>query len=195
MENNRLDHDVIIELIDQNSRVLDLGCGDGTLLHKLIERKGCKVTGVEIDEHAIYECVAKGVSVSHADIDTGLSDFSDKRFDYVILNESLQEVLKPKQVILEALRVGKKIIVGIPNFCNASARTQIFFKGRVPVTPQLPHQWYDTPNLRFLSLKDFHKFCKDNSVKILKEVGITGNKRVCFWPNLFAHIGIYLLEK
>ncbi|HLF18442.1 MAG TPA: methionine biosynthesis protein MetW [Candidatus Omnitrophota bacterium] len=195
MENNRLDHDIIIELIERNSKVLDLGCGDGTLLHKLIERKGCKVTGVEIDERAIYECVAKGVSVSHADIDTGLSDFSDKRFDYVILNESLQEVLQPKQVILEALRVGRKIIVGIPNFCNATARYQIFFQGRVPVTPELPHEWYDTPNLRFLSLKDFRKFCKDNSIKVHKEVGLSGNKRVCLWPNLFAHIGIYLLEK
>jgi methionine biosynthesis protein MetW len=191
----RYDHKVIFELIEPRSRVLDLGCGDGSLLAHLIQAKECRGTGIEINEAAIYECVAKGLSVSHANINTGLTDFSDKRFDYVILNESLQEILHPKSVILEALRVGRKVIIGIPNFCNASARTQIFFKGRVPVTSQLPHQWYDTPNLRFLSLKDFRNFCGEYKIKILKEVGITDNKPIRFWPNLFAHIGIYLIEK
>jgi len=189
-----LDHRVIVQLVEPNSRVLDLGCGDGSLLALLIKERNCRGTGIEIDEAKIYECVAKGLSVSHANIDSGLTDFSDKRFDYVILNESLQEILNPKSVILEALRVGRKVIIGIPNFCNASARFQIFFKGRVPVTAELPHQWYDTPNLRFLSLKDFHKFCKEFNIKIHKEIGINGNKQISFWPNLFAHIGIYLIE-
>jgi len=193
--NTRLDHRVIVHMIEPNSRVLDLGCGDGTLLSLLIKQKSCRGTGIEINESKIYECVEKGLSVSHANIDTGLTDFSDKRFDYVILNESLQEILNPKSVILDALRVGRKVIIGIPNFCNASARFQIFFKGRVPITAELPHQWYDTPNLRFLSLKDFRSFCLEFKIKILNEVAIANNKPVKFWPNLFAHTGIYLIEK
>jgi len=191
----RFDHKVIIDLIKPGSRVLDLGCGDGTLLSHLIQQKHCHGTGIEIDEKAIYECVAHGLTVSHGNIDTGLADYSSKRFDYVILNESLQQVLNPRHVILEALRVGKKVIVGIPNFCHSRARLQIFFQGRVPITKELPYQWYDTPNLRFLSLKDFRYFCKGNAIKILKEIGIVGNQKVLLRPNLFANMGIYLLEK
>ena len=194
-EENRFDHKVIIDLVDSGSKVLDLGCGDGTLLSLLIEQKNCHGTGIEIDEKAIYQCVAHGLTVSHGDIDSGLADFSDKRFDYVILHSSLQQVLNPRNVILESLRVGKKVIVGIPNFCHSRARFQIFFRGKVPVTKELPYQWYDTPNLRFLSLKDFRYFCRDNQIKILKEIGIIGNHKVLFRPNLFSNLGIYLLEK
>ena len=191
----RLDYQIILELIDKNTRVLDLGCGDGTLLNFLIKNKGCRGAGIEIDEKAIYECMAKGVTVSHGDIDSGLADYSDKRFDYVILNESLQQVLYPKKVILEALRVGKKAIVGIPNFCHSQARFQIFFRGRVPVTKELPYEWYNTPNLRFLSLKDFRDFCHEKDIRIIKEIAIANGKRVTFAPNLLANVGIYLLEK
>ena len=194
-DNPHFDHQVIVELVEPNSKVLDLGCGDGTLLSLLIDKKNCHGTGIEIDEKAIYKCVAGGLTVSHGDIDSGLADFSNKRFDYVILNESLQQVLNPRRVILESLRVGKKVIVGIPNFCHSRARFQLFFQGRVPVTKELPHQWYDTPNLRFLSLKDFRYFCKDNGINILNEVGIVGNRKVLFRPNLFSNVGIYLLEK
>lgn len=190
-----LEYQTIIDLITPKSKVLDLGCGDGTLLSLLITKKDCHGSGIEIDEKAIYKCIAKGLTVSHGDIDSGLMDYSNKRFDYVILNESLQQVLNPKKVILESFRVGKKVVVGIPNFCNLRARLQIFFRGRVPVTPELPYQWYDTPNLRFLSLKDFRKFCKINGIKILKEVGIANNKHVPFRPNVFANTAIYLLEK
>jgi methionine biosynthesis protein MetW len=191
----RIDHQVILSMVRPRSKVLDLGCGDGTLLSLLIKQKECTGTGIEISEEAIYKCVAKDLSVSHGDIDSSLSDYSTKRFDYVILCESLQQVLSPKNVILEALRIGKKVIVGIPNFCHFKARVQIFFQGRVPVTKDLPYQWYDTPNLRFLSLKDFRYFCRRNGITILEEQGLGEDKIQRLRPNLFANTGLFLLEK
>ena len=114
-------------MIQPNSRVLDLGCGGGELLSLLIKHKNCRATGIEINEKEIYKCVERGVTVSHGDVDSGLADYSDQRFDYVILNESLQEILNPEKVITEALRVGKKVIVGIPNFCNIVGRCRFSF--------------------------------------------------------------------
>ncbi len=191
----RLDHALILKMVEPRSKVLDLGCGDGTLLAELIHRKSCMGTGIEIDEEAIYKCMAKGLTVSHGDIDSGLADYSDRRFDYVILNESVQQVLHPQKVILESLRVGKNIIVGIPNFCHISARVQIFLRGRVPVTKELPFEWYNTPNLRFLGLKDFRSFCEVNNIQILQQRGLSANKEVKHFPNLFAKIGLFLLKK
>lgn len=191
----RPDHRIIMEMVAEGSRVLDLGCGGGELLSLLKVKKNCRVTGIEIDEKAIFKCLERGVTVSQGDIDSGLSDYSDKRFDYVILNESLQEVLNPERVILEACRVGKQVIVGIPNFCNISARFQIFFQGRVPVTKWLPYTWYDTPNIRFLSLKDFRNFCKDKKIAIFKERALNQNKEIFVRTNVFAYVGIFLLEK
>ncbi len=191
----RIDHKVILDMVTPHSRVLDLGCGDGTLLSLLIEHKKCTGSGIEISEEAIYKCVAKGLSVSHGDIDSSLSDYSSKRFDFVILCESVQQVLNPKTVILESLRIGKKVIVGIPNFCHWKARLQIFFQGRVPVTAELPYEWYDTPNLRFLSLKDFRYFCKNNAITIVTEKGLGKGHVESLRPNLLANNGLFLLEK
>ena len=191
----RNDYKIILNLINKNSKILDLGCGNGALLSLLINERSCNGSGVEIDENEIYKCVEKGITVSHSDIDTILCDYSDKRFDYVILNESLQQVLNPRKVILESLRVGKKVIVGIPNFCHWKGRLQIFFRGRVPVTKELPDQWYDTPNLRFLSLKDFRYFCHNNKITILNEIGLCKDGFSLFKNNLFATMGLFLLEK
>jgi len=191
----RLDHRVIVDFIDPKARVLDLGCGDGSLLAMLINGKNCQGTGIEIDEKEIFQCIAKGLTVSQGDINTSLSAYSDKRFDYVILNESLQQVLEPMKTIIAALRVGKKVVVGIPNFCHWSARAQMFFRGRVPVTKELPYQWYNTPNLRFFSLKDFQDSCKDNQIKILASRFIDYKHEITYLPNLFARIGIYVLQK
>lgn len=194
-EQIRQDYQCILSMVEPHSHVLDLGCGDGELLSLLINKRNCRATGIEIDEKSIYECVKKGVTVSHGDVDTGLSDYSDKRFDYVILNESLQEILHPEKVILEALRVGKKVIVGIPNFCNLSARLQIFFLGRVPVTKGLPYTWYNTPNLRFLSIKDFRDFCHERSITIDTERSIGEYGEVSFLRNLFAYTAIFQISK
>jgi len=191
----RIDHKYILEMIKPNSRVLDLGCGDGELLSLIMKQKNCRAAGIEIDEKAIYKCVERGVSVSHGDIDSGLADYSDKRFDYVILNESLQEVLDPEKVIAEALRVGRQAIVGIPNFCNLNARLQIFFLGRVPVTKSLPYKWYNTPNLRFLSIKDFRDFCAERSIIIERECAIADQKEITFARNLLSDIAVFLIHR
>ncbi len=191
----RIDHKIIIDLVAPNTKVLDLGCGDGELLSLLIDKKNVKGTGIEIDEKAIYKCMERGLTISHGDIDSELVDYATKKFDYVILNESLQQVLNPEKVILESLRVGQKVIVGIPNFCHISARFQLFFQGRVPITKELPFEWYDTPNLRFLSLKDFRRFCTAKGIAVLKAKGITLIGESNLMPNLFARTGIYLLQK
>jgi len=195
METLRPDHKLILEMIEPDSHVLDLGCGDGELLSLLMKHKHCRATGIEIDEKAIYKCIEHGVTVSHGDIDSGLEDYGDQRFDYVILNESLQEVLNPEKVIREALRVGKKVIVGIPNFCHISARLQIFFLGKVPVTKGLPYKWYNTPNLRFLSIKDFRQFCAERGIIVERERAIGASREVFFARNLFAYAAIFLLRK
>ncbi|MCX8023319.1 MAG: methionine biosynthesis protein MetW [Syntrophorhabdaceae bacterium] len=188
-----LDHRIIMEFIDDGSTVLDLGCGTGELLCLLAEEKDVKGQGIEIDDKAIFECVAKGLNVFHDDIDTGLPEYGDKSFDYVVLNQSLQQVKKPDHVLREAIRVGRKVIVGIPNFAYIKARLQIGFLGRVPVTPSLPYQWYDTPNLHFLSLLDFIEYCHKKGFVIEKSRYIGKKREVHILPNLFALTGVFLL--
>jgi len=191
----RLDYEIITEFIEPKSRVLDLGCGDGELLKLLIDHKSCKGIGIEINEHLIYQCIEKGLTVSHTDINEELSHYADQKFDYVTLNESLQQVIDAEKTLEEALRVGKHVIVGVPNFCFWKARLQIFFRGRVPKTKCLPYEWYNTPNVRFFSLKDFCIFCRKKGIKIEKSAAIGLTKRVNFLPNMFANAGIFLLKK
>jgi methionine biosynthesis protein MetW len=189
----RLDYKIIYQIIEPQARVLDLGCGDGELLQKLITGKNVKAQGIELSEEAIYKCVEKGISVFHSDIDSGLKGYPDKSMDYVILNQSMQEVKNVVFVIKEALRVGKKAIVGFPNFAYFPARGRIFFKGKVPITKSLPYRWYNTPNLHFLSLTDFIDFCHDNAITILQKhyLGRAGEVRIL--PNVFALNGIFLI--
>ncbi len=191
----RPDHAIIMDFIKEGSRILDLGCGDGGLLELLIKRKNCHGVGIEINERLIYRCIEKGLTVSHADIDTELSHYADQKFDYVILNESLQQVLDAEKTIAEALRVGKHVIVGVPNFCFWKARVQIFFRGRVPKTKCLPYEWYNTPNVRFFSLKDFRIFCRKKDIMIKRAIALGLTKRVPFFPNMFASAGIFLLQR
>ena len=191
--NGKLEHKVISGWISSGASVLDLGCGDGELLELLIREKQVRAQGIELNDQAIQKCVAGGLSVFQEDIDTGLSEYGDKSFDYVILNQTFQQVKKPDFVLKEALRVGNKTIVGFPNFVNASARFQIFFKGRVPVTKSLPYEWYDTPNLHFLGILDFKEYCKKRGIKVKDSAFIRKNRRVKLFANLFAELGLFLL--
>jgi len=190
----KLEHRVILDWIEPHSSVLDLGCGDGNLLSILIQEKQVHAQGIEIDEQAIHKCVAKGLSVFQQDIDTGLSEYGGMLFDYVILSQSLQQVKNPDFVLKEALRVSKKVIVSFPNFAHYFSRFQIFFGGKVPVTRALPYEWYDTPNLHFLSISDFIEYCKKRNIKIEDSVFIRKNRRVKIFPNLFAEIGVFLIS-
>jgi methionine biosynthesis protein MetW len=192
---NRIEHGVFADWVSDGASVLDLGCGDGELLAFLILAKHIRAQGIELNEQAILRCVAKGLGVFQQDIDTGLSDYADKSFDYVVLNQTLQQVKKPDFALKEALRVGKKAIVGIPNFAHWRARARIFFKGRVPVTAALPFQWYDTPNLHFLSINDFRDYCVNKNIKIEGSFFKTGNKQVKFLPNLFGEYGFFLITE
>jgi methionine biosynthesis protein MetW len=191
----RLDYRVIADWIRPDASVLDLGCGDGELLSILVKEKRVRANGIEIDEQAIYKCVEKGLSVFHEDIEEGLSGYPDESFDYVIMNGSLQQVKKPDTVFKEALRVGKKLIVGFPNFSHYFSRLQILFSGKVPVTPSLPYQWYDTPNLHFLSISDFRDYCKLRNLKIEASAFLSKERRVGLLPNILAEQGLFLLSK
>ena len=134
----------------------------------LVKNKGVKAQGIEIDDEAILHCVALGLNVFHDDIDRGLSEYSDQAFDYVILNQTFQQVKKPDEVLQESLRVGRKVIIGFPNFASLSTRYHLGIRGRTPVTPSLPYQWHDTPNLHFLSILDFIDYCEQWEMQIEK---------------------------
>jgi methionine biosynthesis protein MetW len=191
---DRLDHKIIASLVEPESKVLDLGCGEGVLLDYLVKARGIDGYGIEISEGAIYKCVARGLSVSQEDIDSGLKHYPDRFFDYVIFNQTMQQVHKPRHAILRALRIGRKVIVGFPNFCHFRARVQISLLGRVPITASLPFTWYDTPNLHFLSLRDFIRFCRAEGIKIERRIYLARRSTAKLLPNLLAYNGIFVLS-
>ena len=192
-ETIKIEHKIILGWVREGASVLDLGCGDGDLLGLLIAKKQVRAQGVELSEDAIHRCVALGLSVFQQDIDTGLSEYADKSFDYVILNQTLQQVRKPDFALREALRVGKEVIVGFPNFVHISARLQIL-KGKVPVTKALPFEWYDTPNLHFLGISDFKEYCKKRKIQVEKSSALTKKGKAKLFPNLLGEIGLFLLK-
>jgi methionine biosynthesis protein MetW len=192
---SRLDHRIITGWVSEGASVLELGCGGGELLQMLGRQKHAAVSGIEIDENYIFSCVARGLSVAHQDIDDGLSEYADRAFDYVIINQCLQELRKPHVALSEAVRVGHKVIVGFPNFAHYNARIQLALLGRAPVTPALPYQWYDTPNLHFLSIRDFTLYCGKNGLSMERRAFLHKKGLVRFWPNLLAGSALFQISR
>ena len=179
------DYTSITDLIEEGSKVLDLGCGDGELLRTLIQQKQVRGRGVDINEENIITCINKGLSVFQLNIDEGLVDYQDNSFDYVILNQTIQEVAKPEKVIEEMLRVGRKVIVSFPNFGNLRLLLHMLFRGKMPKNDLLPFEWYDTPNIHFLTVKDFLEFCKKHGISIIREIYLKGDSvQVPQWFNV-----------
>ncbi len=193
--NIRLDHRIIFRIIETGSSVLDLGCGRGELLSLLVKEKKVRAHGIELREKAIYECVEKGLSVFHGDIEGGLGEYPDNSFDYVVLNQSMQETRKIDFVLNESLRVGRKVIVGFPNFAYVRSRFNLFFRGRAPVTPSLPYSWYESPNVHFLSIKDFRSYCGEKGVNIIKTYYLGRNNIIKCFPNLLALNAIFVISR
>lgn len=195
------EHKIIIDLVEEGSRVMDLGCGNGDLLKALKDAKGVRAEGIDLSEECIQACVAKGLfNVHHGDLDEGLADYADKSVDYVILTNTIQVLHRPLFLIKEMARVGKKCIISFPNFGHWSIRFQLMFKGRMPKSKRLPYEWYDTPNIHLTTIADFHDFCKVANLRILKEIALrtTGNgdsRIVKILPNLLADTAIFLVEE
>ena len=195
-----LNYKVVCDLIEKNSRVLDLGCGKGELLELLKKEKQVKGFGVEINQDSLLEALVKGLSVIQGDIDKGLDEFQDNTYDYAILNQTLQSTKYPEMIIDEMLRVAKKGIVSFPNFAYWRVRFYLFFKGKMPKSKQLPYEWYDTPNIHLLTICDFFEFCKKRNIKIEKSVYLTRNKsRSGFLikniANFFSQEVVFIISK
>jgi homoserine O-acetyltransferase len=193
----RVDYDLIESLIEPNSTVLDVGCGDGQLLADLIRDKDIRGKGVELRQEFVLDCVCRGLPTIQQDIEEGLSYFTDKSFDYVILSQTLQTLRDPERVFSEVLRVGKKVIVSFPNFAHWRCRVQLLLKGKAPVTRPLPFSWHDSPNIHIVSLKDFDEFCAKLGAKVEKRVPLIRARRavVRIAPNLFAEQAIYVTSR
>jgi methionine biosynthesis protein MetW len=192
---SRIDLEIVAELVEPGSRVLDLGCGDGMLLDLLIQRKKVIGRGVEIDDAGVRACIGKGLSVHHSDLDEGLGDYPDQSFDYVILSQTLQTVYLPLLVMQEMLRVGKAGIVSFPNFGYWKVRSQLFARGRMPRTDYLPYEWYDTPNIHLLTVRDFEGFCRKHSFVVERAIYLCDGHRVSALPNVRAKEAIFLVRK
>ncbi|HEO71786.1 MAG TPA: methionine biosynthesis protein MetW, partial [Candidatus Hydrogenedentes bacterium] len=193
-QGRRIDHDLIVGLVAEHSRVLDLGCGDGALLCRLRAQRRIEGLGIERDSDMILACAQRGIAVRQADLDAGLGAFADKSFDYVALSMTLQSVHDPDLLLREMLRVGRRCIVSIPNFGHWSVRTRTLLRGRAPVTRNLPHAWFNSPDIRVLSLSDFHAFCAAHDVEIERAVALSKRGRIKCWPNLRAEEAVFLLR-
>ena len=195
------EYEIISELLEQNSRILDVGCDDGTLMEFLKKEKNLDIRGIEISKQKVQTCVAKGLTVLEGNAEFDLKQFPENSFDYVVLGQTLQAFINPEIVIKELLRVGKKAIVTIPNFGYWKIRLHLLFKGTMPITKTLPDEWYNTPNIHMCSIKDFFYFAKSRNIKIFKSLAINNqnvsiiNDSNLTIKNFFADLGIFLIEK
>ena len=190
----------IVPLIENGVKVLDLGCGDGTLLKKLIDEKNVHGKGIEINQENVIEALHKGLSIIQGDIDEGLEDFADNEMDYVILNQTLQSTQNPDFVIKEMLRVGKHAVVSFPNFAYWRIRFYLLFKGKMPKSKMLPFEWYDTPNIHLLTVRDFFDYCEKRDIKISKSILTRRGKVVKSrlrrtFADIFAEEVIFVIHK
>ena len=195
------EYKLISDMIETNSRVLDVGCDDGTLMEFLKQNKNVDIRGIEISKEKVQTCISKGLTVIEGNAEFDLKQFPNKSFDYVVLGQTLQAFVNPELVINELLRVGKKAIVTIPNFGHWKVRLNLMIKGTMPVTKTLPNEWYNTPNIHMCTIKDFFKFSETINFKIFKSLALV-NKNVSninnsnlFTKNLFSELGIFLIEK
>jgi methionine biosynthesis protein MetW len=192
--------EIIAELLPENSRVLDVGCGDGTLIKYLSKEKNIDVRGLELNEENVEICISKGLSVIEGNAETELGQFPDKSFDFVILSQTLQAFYSPVTVLEHLLRIGKASIVSIPNFGYWKVRASLLFFGRMPETKSLPYKWFDTPNLHMCTIKDFYELCENRRIKMEKIIGINNNKTSLInnnnikLKNLFSEVGIFLIS-
>ena len=197
----KTEYKIIIDLIEEKTRVLDVGCDDGALMESLKKNKNVDVRGIEISKDKVQTCVSKGLTVIEGNAELDLKQFPNDSFDYVVLGQTLQAFVNPEIVIKELLRVGKKAIITIPNFGHWKVRLNLLIKGTMPITESLPNDWYNTPNIHMCTIKDFVKFSKIINFKIFKSLALT-NKNISnitnsnlFYKNLFAKLGIFLIEK
>jgi methionine biosynthesis protein MetW len=192
---------IISDLIETNMRVLDVGCGDGTLMEFLKNNKKIDIRGIEISKNNVQQCIGKGLTVIEGDAEKDLSQFPDGSFDFVILSQTLQAFLNPEKVISELLRVGKKAIVTIPNFGYWKVRLHLLIKGTMPVTRTLPDEWYNTPNLHMCTIKDFFNFCENRKINLYKSIALHNLKSSKITnanlalKNLTSVLGIFLIER
>ncbi len=201
LDKTRFDLQIIASWIEPGSRVLDLGCGHGDLLLILKRHKQINGTGIELSEEKVGRCIERGLTVLQGDFSEEILDYPDHRFDCVVLSQTLQQVMNPKELIPELLRIGKRVIVSFPNFGHWQVRLQVLLTGQAPVTGQLPYEWYDTPNIRVISIKDFKQFLRMTGIKPVKEVAINSHHHdenghiIKYLINLRATYGIMMLER
>ena len=195
------EYKIISDIILENTRVLDVGCNDGSFMEFLKKNKDVNIRGIEISKEKVQTCVSKGLTVIEGDAEFDLKQFPDKSFDFVVLGQTLQAFINPEIVIKELLRVGNKAIVTIPNFGHWKVRLNLLVQGTMPVTKTLPNEWYNTPNIHMCTIKDFFKFSETMNFKIFKSLALTNrnvstiNSSNLSYKNLFSELGIFLIEK
>ncbi len=187
----RGDLQLIFDWITPNSRVLDLGCGDGELLAALVKHKNCQGYGLEIATDYVLAAMQRGINVIQADLEAGLQHFNDNSFDIIVLSQTIQSMQNTEKILQEMKRVAREAIVTFPNFGYWRNRLQIALRGHMPVSERMPYQWYNTPNIHWCTLQDFDKLCAKNHLNVLQRAVMSGNKRISLWPNLLGSLAFY----